>query len=732
LSSVSFQSLQRMAQLVIQYGAERRTHRIIDDVTTIGRSPANTIQVPDIKLSREHCRIERAEKGYRLVDLDSQNGTTVNGLKVSERALRFGDSIQIGSVSIVLEREPGETDSPTVSARHKPARRRYRRPFPMRRRLVVAATEQERTATGEIDAFIEKFRGLVEDSIKRLGPETLDTVADLLDEFYIQKTGSSQLENLVEMRNRLLRLQEINKLVNSEQDVPKLLEIIMDAVVELTSAERGFLILPEDGRMNIRVARNFDKAAIEQPEFKFSHSIAERVISSGETVLTADAVSDERLTTVGSVSDLKLRSVLCVPFKIMGEVIGCIYMDNTIEANVFSETDMKVLESFADQAAVAIRNARLAQENIAKRAELQRSSEQVEKLNRLLEEKVEKQAEELAEVKQVLKHRQGQLELKYNYQNIVAQSRKMREIFHVLDKITDTDVPVLIEGESGTGKELVARAIHFNGARAKRAFVSQNCAAIPETLLESELFGHARGAFTGADREHKGLFEIADGGTLFLDEIADMSLEMQKKLLRALQEGEIRRVGGKETVHVDVRIISASNKDLKKLMESGRFREDLYYRLNVIKIGLPPLRERREDIPLLVSHFLDAAARDGGGKRKHVDPEAMSLLAAYGWPGNVRELENELRRAVALSGERITTDDLKDEIRAVQPSRVPIPKIEGKQLKDVVREAAERVEKEVIAQVLRQTNWVKTEAAHVLGISRPTLDAKIEAYGLKQ
>jgi transcriptional regulator with PAS, ATPase and Fis domain len=309
----------------------------------------------------------------------------------------------------------------------------------------------------------------------------------------------------------------------------------------------------------------------------------------------------------------------------------------------------------------------------------------------------------------------------------------MKDLFHLLDRVIDTDEPIFVHGESGTGKELVARSIHFNSARAKSGkFVSENCSAIPDTLLESELFGHEKGAFTGATTSKPGLFELAHKGTLFLDEIGDMSFDMQKKLLRAIQEGEIRRVGGKDVIKVDVRMLSASNKDLADLIKTGQFREDLYYRLNVVKLTLPPLRDRKDDIPVLVEHFLEKIARDSGLPRRSIDEPAFWYLQNYSWPGNVRELENEIRRAVALSDGLIMVDNLKDEIKSKDLFKPQIRIAAGRSLKDIVREATEEVERKVIARALDESGWKKTDAAAKLGISRPTLDAKIEQYSLSR
>ncbi len=265
-----------------------------------------------------------------------------------------------------------------------------------------------------------------------------------------------------------------------------------------------------------------------------------------------------------------------------------------------------------------------------------------------------------------------------------------------------------------------------------KPFVTENCAALPETLLESELFGHVKGAFTGADRDRKGLFAVADGGTLFLDEVADMSPAMQAKLLRAIEAGEIRPVGGKAVANVDVRIIATSNKDLKKMVEAGEFREDLFYRLNVITVNLPPLRERREDIPLLVDHFLTQATREIGQEKRRIDRKCIALMTEYDWPGNIRELENEIKRLIALSRDTITPVVLSERIRSGKASAAAPVEIGEGGLKGAVQKIVESVERETISKVLEETGWRKSETARRLKISRPTLDAKIEAYKIRK
>jgi DNA-binding NtrC family response regulator len=304
---------------------------------------------------------------------------------------------------------------------------------------------------------------------------------------------------------------------------------------------------------------------------------------------------------------------------------------------------------------------------------------------------------------------------------IIGTTESMRRVHQLIDKAGACSLPVLIQGDSGTGKELVARAIHERSVRSARRFFSENCSALSESLLESELFGHVRGAFTGADRDRKGILELADGGTLFLDEIGDMSLRMQSKLLRALQEREVRPVGGKETIHVDVRIISATNRSLRGLIKAGHFREDLFYRVNVIAISLPPLCERKDDIPALVDHFLDRIASETGLPRKEFSPGALELLASHEWPGNIRELENVVQRAVALSeGPRIDASDLPDRIRHLMITEEP----------PHYSPAGKAGEQLMIEKALHSFEGDKTRAARYIGWSRPKLYRRMRFHGV--
>ncbi|MBX9768174.1 MAG: sigma 54-interacting transcriptional regulator [Bdellovibrionales bacterium] len=316
---------------------------------------------------------------------------------------------------------------------------------------------------------------------------------------------------------------------------------------------------------------------------------------------------------------------------------------------------------------------------------------------------------------------------RYRYDNMIGKSKPVQTLYALLDKIKTSETTVLVQGENGTGKELIAKAIHYNSPRKEKAFIIQNCSAFNDNLLESELFGHIKGSFTGAVKDKKGLFEMADKGTFFLDEIGDTSPSMQVKLLRVLQEGTFIPVGGTEPRRVDVRIVAATNRDLKEMVEKGTFREDLYYRLNVINIRVPPLRERKEDIPLLIDFFLDRMMQQGHPK-KIVTKRALEKLYDHAWPGNIRELQNEIERLVVLSGveDKITADMLSQRIlESSEKGKVQGARVHGK-----LKDALEELEREMIREGLRRTGWNKSKLAKELGISRAGLIMKVEKYGL--
>ena len=463
--------------------------------------------------------------------------------------------------------------------------------------------------------------------------------------------GEAQLrEALIDLR----RLQELAKALNTEPELDRLLNLIIDASIELSGAERGFLILvgPDKSSVAFRVARNVERGEVERPDRKVSNTIARRAIESGAPVVTGDAARDDRFAGALSVAEQRLRSVVSVPLRARGTVTGALYLDHRYKEGLFDQRAVGLLESLADHAAIALENARLNQDARERASTLQAEREK-------LRSTVESQTIELHQVRQRLAERARDEGARTRYQEIVGRSTSIQRVFQLMDKVVDSNIPVFIHGESGTGKELIARALHQNGPRREGPFVSENFGAIVEELIASELFGHVKGSFTGAIDDKRGLFERAHGGTIFLDEVGDLSEQMQKELLRVLEEREVRRVGGDKAIPVDVRVISATHRDLKQMVSEGSFRQDLFYRLHVFAIDLPPLRERKEDVALLVEKFLgDLAERSGQAPRKF-EPEALRLLLGYRWPGNVRELKNFVERTVLMArGEVIRAEEV--------------------------------------------------------------------------
>ncbi|HKY34249.1 MAG TPA: sigma 54-interacting transcriptional regulator [Candidatus Polarisedimenticolia bacterium] len=481
---------------------------------------------------------------------------------------------------------------------------------------------------------------------------------------------------------------ELSDIISSQSDLDTMLDRLLDVGLGIVGAERGLIILLDEktGEQRVTAARDLEEETV-RDALEYSHSVVQDA-AAGQVLVTLDARQDDRFRKYKSVNLYAIKSLMCVPMRSRDRVIGTVYVDSRRRGIPFNQQDLRFLEAFGNLAGSAV--------------ELSRLHERLASENTYLRQEA------------VGRHR---------FQNLIGKNVKMQAVYDLMEKVASSNLPVLIQGESGTGKELVARALHYSGPRRSRKFYCENVAAIPDTLLESAMFGHVRGAFTGADRDHKGLFELADGGTLFLDEIGDMSLPLQSKVLRALQEGEIRPVGGKEFRKVDVRIISATNKDLEQLMKERRFREDLYFRLNVVRIALPPLRERKEDIPLLVDHFLHKAARDTGAPPKKIEMGALQLLLRYSWPGNVRELENEIQRlAVLCAGEVITQNE-------VMQSGELFEKITRLEEKDAFT-PLEELERRQIEKALLEAAGNRARAAELLGISRATIFRKLRKFNI--
>ncbi len=509
----------------------------------------------------------------------------------------------------------------------------------------------------------------------------------------------------IDLRQLVLALSERSSL-------RRLLDRVLDVLIMWTGAERGLLLLQaRDATLVPHAARNLGRADLQREQVVLSTSLAERALSTGEPVIAIDAM-EELASSYESVHALKLRSVLVLPLSAHGEVLGVVYLDDRLRRGAFGDQQLAWAQAVAPVAALAIADAR-------RQLELERAVKRAEHASFKLEEALAHKETALALAERELE-RQGHAERPHGrHPDIIGASEPMAQLLRLTERVAQSDVPVLLLGESGSGKELVARAMHRESPRRDRPFVSENCGALPETLLESALFGHVKGAFTGAHRTRVGLFEAADEGSLFLDEIGEMSLGMQTKLLRVLEDGMVRPVGSTRSRKVDVRVIAATHRDLDAMVAAGTFREDLFYRLNVISLLVPPLRERRSDIPLLVEHLL---AKHGADRGVRATDGALRVLSQFDWPGNVRQLENEVRRALLLADDVIDVHHLS--IVATAPPEEPDESLD-------VRTRIDRLECDLVGRAMELTGGNQTRAAKLLGVSRYGLHKMMKRLGIE-
>ncbi|HAD82682.1 MAG: hypothetical protein A2509_07700 [Candidatus Edwardsbacteria bacterium RIFOXYD12_FULL_50_11] len=488
---------------------------------------------------------------------------------------------------------------------------------------------------------------------------------------------------------------KISRVLNQDQ----LLDTIMDSVMELTGASRGFLMLyDQSGKLNITVTRAGPNQAWDKDDLRFSRTITEKVITTGQPLWLKDISQDPEFNQAASVADLQLRSSMCVPL-LAGQAqqrkaIGVIYVDSQRIQETFSHHDLDLLAALAAQAAISIENARL-----------------VEGIKTLEEEKRLRLERENLSLQQLLDGRS----------DLLGQCPAMDGVFSIIRRVAGSEVNLLLLGESGTGKTLVAREIHDLSQRKEKPFIVIDCGSIPENLLESELFGYEKGAFTGAFARKMGKFEMANGGTVFLDEIGEMALPLQIKLLRAIQEGVIEHLGGREQIRVDVRIIAATNHDLEQEVAKGIFRKDLYYRLNIITLELPPLRDRGSDILLLAESSLKKFSLKHKKEAARFSPEAKFSLMGYQWPGNIRELEHKIERAVIMCDDRLIEPDHLGLLASPQAETEP----------GNLKEAKRKLERQHLSQALAANRWDITSSARQLGITRQQVYRLIGRYKMK-
>jgi transcriptional regulator with GAF, ATPase, and Fis domain len=509
------------------------------------------------------------------------------------------------------------------------------------------------------------------------------------------RTANSQDADVV---SGLRSLVGVCRQISSIVDFRPLLTSVLDETLRISETERGFIMLYEpEGSLTFVLGRTIDGGDLPEHDFRISMSTAEDVAGTGKPVFATGAGALRALQEKRSVRALELNTIVCVPLQTESGVQGVLYADSRSAGRELNDVRIEIVKSFADQAAVAIENAR--QYNDLRHTKMMLEME----CNRLRREQ----------------------KTRYGLASIIGRSPLMLELFSVMEKVAQTSATVLLEGETGTGKEMVAKTIHFLSARQDSHFVALNCGALVETLLESELFGHKKGSFTGATEDRPGLFETAHGGTLFLDEISEMSSRLQVKLLRALQEGEIIRVGENTARKVDTRVISATNKDLEEAVEKDEFRADLFYRLNVVTLKLPPLRDRGDDILLLAEHFLKEYSQKSGRGPRQLTPEVANTLMGYSWPGNVRELENVIERAVALGADRetLSVDLLPAKVGGVAPEGgTP----QGGSYKDQL----DAHERQMLTRALAENDWNVAMVAASLDVSKQHIYNRMRRLGI--
>jgi transcriptional regulator with GAF, ATPase, and Fis domain len=608
---------------------------------TIGREASNGIAIVDPSVSRKHCLVSGQDGRFRVRDLDSRNGTLVNGVAIQQQDLQQGDEIAAGDSSFLFLLEDED--------------------------ITEAASRVE----------LEDAKATAE-----------TTIIHPRDVVYLQPDRLlRELPATSRVARNLNALLKISRIVHAIRDLNDLQGQLLDLIFEVVPAGRGAILLSdrEGHEFNSMFARM--RQAGQSQLVKVSRTVARQVLEQGIAMLGSDVPSSSELREVESLAASQVRSLLCVPLTVFQRVIGCIYLDSDSLDNRLNEEHLQLVTAIAGISAMALENARRLQ---------------------WLEVENERLTVEISQER-----------------SLVGEGARMKEVYQFLKRAAPAESTVLIEGESGTGKELAARALHRDSPRAGNPFVAINCSAIPETLLESDLFGHERGAFTGAGSLKKGRLEVADGGVVFLDEIGELAPTLQVKLLRVLQEREFERVGGTRSIKVDIRLIAATNSNLQEAIREGRFRQDLYYRLAVLKITMPTLRDRSEDIPMLVRHFVLKHAKLCKVKPRPVSREALACLLNYDWPGNVRELENAIERALVLgSSDMILPEDLPESLL----ERPSAPEVTETKYHAAVKE----LKKQLILDAMEQAQGSYADAARILGVHPNYLHRLIRNLGLKE
>ncbi len=605
-----------------------RTYVLHKPVTTMGRALGNDVAVQSAGLADTHAQVLFDGRDFNLEEVDKQGEILINGKRKRRARLVHGDRLTLGDVELSF----GMFDEP---------------------RGFVRATD----------------------------PAGANETAASDTQMNVTQQQLAGLRKLYEFSEKLMTV----------NDIDPLLEAMLDAVIDVTGAEKGLILLNDDAfvggdgsredlsqKQRIRASRNVKREAIAVPGGAISDSIVRKVIETGRPVIVSDALTDAQFNTSASVLALRLSSVMCAPLVSEGHVEGVLYVGNDRVKGLFERNQLDVLSIFAAQASLILQNALL--------------------LSALRADK-EKLVAELKDKR---------------FGDIIGACPSMMEVFRKLQKVATTDISVLITGETGTGKELIAREIHRRSGRATGPFVVINCGAIPENLIESELFGHVRGAFTGAVASRPGKFQAANGGTLFLDEIGELPLNLQVKLLRALQERVVFRVGDSKPEKVDIRVVAATNRVLEEEIRAGRFREDLYYRLNVVNIFLPPLRERGDDMLIIAKALLSKHVEELGAHVHGFAPHTLAAIKKSPWPGNIRQLENRIKKALVLCEKSLLAPEDLDLGKEEDSSILPLEK------------AKEEFQRKYVLEILERNNGNRTQTARDLGVDPRTIFRYLE------
>ncbi len=669
------------AYLIIREGSKWAdvVRLVPGESVTLGRAPTNTIVLKDERCSRNHAEVFQAQGLWKLRDLESRNGTMVSGEQLaSDHTLEPGDIIQIGNSHLAFVHDLAQA-FPDTGALLRSSR------------SVDVDSADADSMTEDAESVLETFE-----------PTTITHrkgQSRFLDAPVLDDTDDEALPKVGRAAAQLCRLAfDLAK----STDVVSLANTALNGLFEGTQVDSGAILLRQRDAKGERRGEELEVVAsrsdCEHAYHRVSPFLASTVLRDGQAVMARNVMDDSNLGNRDSRGEILATSVICAPVRMEGRVLGLVHLYTTDIEKTTDPEDLEFTLAVADTVGVAL-------QNLNKRQELAENLNQMRSENTQLREQLGVQSE------------------------IVGSSEVMLHVTRQIGRAAPSRATVLIRGESGVGKELVARAVHFSSSRDKGPFVCLNCAALSETLLESELFGHEKGAFTGATDRKIGKFEQADGGTLMFDEIGEMSHTIQAKFLRVLEGHPFERVGGTQQIKVDVRVIAATNRDLEKDVAEGKFRRDLYFRLHVLEIVVPGLRKRPEDIPELAEFFLRKFNDETGRKLKGYTPRAMEELFRYRWPGNVREMKNVIERAVVLArGEYVDHEDL-----VLSTLKTAGDTESGGQYSASVGYEATSLadmEREHILRTLNATSWNKSRAATILGIERSTLDRKIRRYGL--